>query len=88
MITSINFTEDFHVVIPLSLHKTIKMMEVKKKKVFKKVGRKDPHVFDTECSILHDLASDFPFEFCHVPVYIFFFFIHPNQSISKSSLMF
>lgn len=40
MITSINFTQDFHVVIPLSLHKTIKMMEVKKKRYLRKLEGK------------------------------------------------
>lgn len=41
MITSINFTQDFQdFVIPLSLHKTIKMMEVKKKRYLRKLEGK------------------------------------------------
>lgn len=39
--------------------------------VFKKVRRKDAHVFDVGCSILHDLASNFLFNSYYVPIYIF-----------------
>lgn len=45
--------------------------------VFKKVRRKDAHVFDIQCSILHDLASNFLFNSYYVPIYIFI--LYPSK---------